>query len=264
MYVLHRPPPLTATRRPPACKQTQQAKTQLIAHDREVFDLAFSRGVDVFASVGADGSVRSFDLRSARDPRHRPSPHAHTHTTTTTCTHMHTYIHTYAAGSRVCDWVRPLGGRGRVAMWAERACEMAGTWSTRRFCMRHRTGARSSAWLGTSWTLTCWLRSRWTAAHSSSSTCGCGARAVAARSIWEGDSDDLNLAGGRARRGWALATVACTAAAPADGPQRGHQQLHVGAAPAQPAVHGRYRMRPDPRCIAARVLGCSDDVGRAW
>jgi len=43
---------------------TQQAKTQLIAHDREVFDLAFSRGKDVFASVGADGSVRLFDLRS--------------------------------------------------------------------------------------------------------------------------------------------------------------------------------------------------------
>jgi len=43
---------------------TQTAKTQLIAHDREVFDLAFARGKDVFASVGADGSVRMFDLRS--------------------------------------------------------------------------------------------------------------------------------------------------------------------------------------------------------
>ena len=43
---------------------TQQARTQLIAHDREVFDLAFARGKDVFASVGADGSVRMFDLRS--------------------------------------------------------------------------------------------------------------------------------------------------------------------------------------------------------
>jgi len=42
----------------------QVAKTQLIAHDREVYDLAFSRGKDVFASVGADGSVRMFDLRS--------------------------------------------------------------------------------------------------------------------------------------------------------------------------------------------------------
>lgn len=42
----------------------QKAKTQLIAHDREVFDLAFARGKDVFASVGADGSVRMFDLRS--------------------------------------------------------------------------------------------------------------------------------------------------------------------------------------------------------
>jgi len=41
-----------------------QAKTQLIAHDKEVFDLAFAAGVNVFASVGADGSVRMFDLRS--------------------------------------------------------------------------------------------------------------------------------------------------------------------------------------------------------
>jgi len=43
--------------------QSQVAKTQLIAHDREVFDVAFAKGVDVFASVGADGSLRSFDLR---------------------------------------------------------------------------------------------------------------------------------------------------------------------------------------------------------
>ncbi|CAD5230342.1 unnamed protein product [Bursaphelenchus xylophilus] len=41
-------------------------KTQLIAHDREVFDIAFSKinsGKDVFGSVGADGSVRMFDIR---------------------------------------------------------------------------------------------------------------------------------------------------------------------------------------------------------
>lgn len=45
--------------------ETQQAKTQLIAHDKEVYDFAFAaRGVDIFASVGADGSVRVFDLRS--------------------------------------------------------------------------------------------------------------------------------------------------------------------------------------------------------
>ncbi|KAJ1909189.1 hypothetical protein IWQ60_011306 [Tieghemiomyces parasiticus] len=43
---------------------TQQAKTQLIAHDREVYDVAFSTGsADVFASAGADGSIRMFDLR---------------------------------------------------------------------------------------------------------------------------------------------------------------------------------------------------------
>ncbi|KAJ1964901.1 hypothetical protein GGI12_001132 [Dipsacomyces acuminosporus] len=45
--------------------ETQQAKTQLIAHDREVFDVAFVAGSqDVFASAGADGSIRMFDLRS--------------------------------------------------------------------------------------------------------------------------------------------------------------------------------------------------------
>ena len=44
---------------------TQQVKTQVIAHDKEVFDLAFNpRGTNIFASVGADGSVRLFDLRS--------------------------------------------------------------------------------------------------------------------------------------------------------------------------------------------------------
>lgn len=44
---------------------TLTAKTQLIAHDKEVFDVRFMSGsVDVFASCGADGSVRMFDLRS--------------------------------------------------------------------------------------------------------------------------------------------------------------------------------------------------------
>ncbi|KAF5273897.1 hypothetical protein FQA39_LY01012 [Lamprigera yunnana] len=57
-------------------------KTQLIAHDKEVYDIAFSRaggGRDMFASVGADGSVRMFDLRHLEhstiiyeDPAHTP------------------------------------------------------------------------------------------------------------------------------------------------------------------------------------------------
>lgn len=57
-------------------------KTQLIAHDKEVYDIAFSRaggGRDMFASVGADGSVRMFDLRHLEhstiiyeDPGHVP------------------------------------------------------------------------------------------------------------------------------------------------------------------------------------------------
>ncbi|GJQ14467.1 hypothetical protein GpartN1_g6258.t1 [Galdieria partita] len=45
--------------------ETQQAKTQLIAHDKEVYDVAFQTGTDkIFASAGADGSVRCFDLRN--------------------------------------------------------------------------------------------------------------------------------------------------------------------------------------------------------
>lgn len=44
--------------------ETQQAKTQLIAHDKEVYDIAFAPIPEIFASAGADGSVRMFDLRS--------------------------------------------------------------------------------------------------------------------------------------------------------------------------------------------------------
>jgi len=44
--------------------EAQKAKTQLIAHDKEVYDIAFAPSTDVFASVGADGSVRMFDLRN--------------------------------------------------------------------------------------------------------------------------------------------------------------------------------------------------------
>jgi WD repeat-containing protein 68 len=44
---------------------TLNAITQLIAHDREVFDVAWLPGsTDIFCSVGADGSLRAFDLRS--------------------------------------------------------------------------------------------------------------------------------------------------------------------------------------------------------
>lgn len=41
------------------------AKTQLIAHDKEVYDVRFcAQSVDLFVSCGQDGSVRMFDLRS--------------------------------------------------------------------------------------------------------------------------------------------------------------------------------------------------------
>jgi WD repeat-containing protein 68 len=38
--------------------------TQLIAHDKEVCDISFTTGKDLFATAGADGSIRMFDLRS--------------------------------------------------------------------------------------------------------------------------------------------------------------------------------------------------------
>lgn len=44
--------------------QKEEPKQQLIAHDSDVYDIAFAKGVNVFASVGADGSLRMFDLRS--------------------------------------------------------------------------------------------------------------------------------------------------------------------------------------------------------
>ena len=47
-------------------KVSGSVKTQLIAHDKEVHDIAFTKaggGKDIFASVGGDGSVRMFDLR---------------------------------------------------------------------------------------------------------------------------------------------------------------------------------------------------------
>ncbi|KAH6759422.1 Transducin/WD40 repeat-like superfamily protein [Perilla frutescens var. frutescens] len=44
--------------------EREAVETQLIAHDGEVYDVAWSGGgADVFASVSADGSVRVFDLR---------------------------------------------------------------------------------------------------------------------------------------------------------------------------------------------------------
>jgi len=39
-------------------------RTQLIAHDKEVYDIAFSKEEQIFISTGADGSIRLFDLRS--------------------------------------------------------------------------------------------------------------------------------------------------------------------------------------------------------
>lgn len=44
--------------------EKQKVETQLIAHDKAVYDIAFSQIDSLFASVGADGSVRLFDQRN--------------------------------------------------------------------------------------------------------------------------------------------------------------------------------------------------------
>jgi WD40 repeat protein len=52
----------------PSFFQNEKATAQLIAHDKEVFDIAFTSGTNIFATVGADGSVRLFDLRFTSFP----------------------------------------------------------------------------------------------------------------------------------------------------------------------------------------------------
>lgn len=62
------------------------AVTQLIAHDREVYDVAWlPNSTDIFVSVGADGSLRAFDLRSLEHSTilyETPAPAAKGSTTT--------------------------------------------------------------------------------------------------------------------------------------------------------------------------------------
>lgn len=43
--------------------EKEQVQTQLIAHDKAVYDICFAQDVSMFASAGEDGSVRHFDLR---------------------------------------------------------------------------------------------------------------------------------------------------------------------------------------------------------
>eukprot|EP00928_Gymnodinium_smaydae_P022523 TRINITY_DN1888_c0_g1_i1.p1 TRINITY_DN1888_c0_g1~~TRINITY_DN1888_c0_g1_i1.p1 ORF type:complete len:357 (-),score=60.32 TRINITY_DN1888_c0_g1_i1:345-1415(-) len=44
--------------------ERQKIETQLIAHDKAVYDIAFTQIDNLFTSVGADGSVRLFDQRN--------------------------------------------------------------------------------------------------------------------------------------------------------------------------------------------------------
>merc|ERR1719326_1706744 len=44
--------------------ERQKIETQLIAHDKAVYDIAFAQLENLFTSVGADGSVRLFDQRN--------------------------------------------------------------------------------------------------------------------------------------------------------------------------------------------------------
>ncbi|RHY59312.1 hypothetical protein DYB34_003413 [Aphanomyces astaci] len=45
-------------------QNTKVPKREIVAHDAEVYDMAFSTGTNVFASVGGDGTLRVFDLRN--------------------------------------------------------------------------------------------------------------------------------------------------------------------------------------------------------
>jgi WD repeat-containing protein 68 len=40
---------------------------QIVTHEKEVYDVAFKDGRNVFASVGADGTLRMFDLRNLKN-----------------------------------------------------------------------------------------------------------------------------------------------------------------------------------------------------
>lgn len=44
--------------------QNESLYYQIVAHDREVYDVSFSTDERIFASVGADGSLRMFDINS--------------------------------------------------------------------------------------------------------------------------------------------------------------------------------------------------------
>lgn len=44
--------------------EREEVIAKMIAHDKEAYDIAFSQSVNVFATAGADGSVRQFDLRN--------------------------------------------------------------------------------------------------------------------------------------------------------------------------------------------------------
>jgi len=45
----------------------EKAISQIITHDKEVYDVAFSEGQHIFAAVGADGTLRLFDLRNLKN-----------------------------------------------------------------------------------------------------------------------------------------------------------------------------------------------------
>ena len=57
-------------------------KTQLIAHDKEVYDIAFSKaggGRDMFASVGADGKINKLTNKKCCELTWLMTPHKNGH-----------------------------------------------------------------------------------------------------------------------------------------------------------------------------------------
>lgn len=47
--------------------EQQKTMAQIVTHEKEVYDVAFKDGRNVFASVGADGTLRMFDLRNLKN-----------------------------------------------------------------------------------------------------------------------------------------------------------------------------------------------------
>jgi hypothetical protein len=105
---------------------TSAVRTQLIAHDKEVYDVACSAASpDLFVSVGGEGSLRMFDTRYLLQAL---------------------FIHMCGCGCTNASRAYPI---------------VIGTWTIRRSYMRARTPVPWFGWDGIAWTATLSAASGW-------------------------------------------------------------------------------------------------------